>query len=321
VVSAESRRGRRIVGNLDRGTDLLEGLRAVCRKHNVRSGELRAVGNLESAEIAAYDPARRAWGAARAVTGGALELLSLIGNISERDGATVLSAKVTLLRQREGSSEVVGGQLMRARVFSLEFVIEAFDDVILRRGLDPATGLQSWRDALAETAPAANDVIAAARAPVPVPVPAPPPPPATRPDTIVAPPPPPAPRVPPPAANPFDRPLAKPGDKTSWADVMAASAAAASPGPPRPSPPVPPPPPPRREASEPDHEEHEELVAGDIILHPKFGRCEVERIEGGNEFAHVRLRNGRVVRLSLDVLTLRKQGMENGQRVFAAQIS
>jgi hypothetical protein len=77
-----------------------------------------------------------------------------------------------------------------------------------------------------------------------------------------------------------------------------------------------------RRAPEPSSEDDEDiqLAAGDVIVHPKFRRCVVQRVEGNNEFVQVRLRNGRVVRLSLDVLRLTPQGTENGQRVFAVSI-
>ncbi len=84
----------------------------------------------------------------------------------------------------------------------------------------------------------------------------------------------------------------------SWADVAAVSAAAEPAGDPAPS--------------------DEPLRPGDVIEHPKFGRCEVERIEGDAEFAQVRLRNQRLVRLSLDVLTLVRDGDEGKSRRFRA---
>ena len=60
------------------------------------------------------------------------------------------------------------------------------------------------------------------------------------------------------------------------------------------------------------------IRAGDVINHSKFGRCDVERVEGDQEFAQVRLRNGRLVRLSLDVLQLKRDGMEDGKRRWLA---
>ena len=44
------------------------------------------------------------------------------------------------------------------------------------------------------------------------------------------------------------------------------------------------------------------------------------RIEGAYEFAHVRLKNGRLVRLSLDVLKVSPAGSEGGRRVYKARV-
>ncbi len=52
------------------------------------------------------------------------------------------------------------------------------------------------------------------------------------------------------------------------------------------------------------------------VDHPKFGRCQVERVEGDSEFLSVRLRNQRLIRLSLDVLNLAPAGHSDGHRLF-----
>jgi hypothetical protein len=61
-----------------------------------------------------------------------------------------------------------------------------------------------------------------------------------------------------------------------------------------------------------------QVKPGDLIDHPKFGRVQVERVEGDNEFVSARLRNQRLIRLSLDVLTLIPAGTENGHNLFRA---
>jgi predicted DNA-binding protein with PD1-like motif len=259
MLVCESRSGRRIVGSLDRGVTLADALLDVCRERGVRCAEVRGLGSLEAVEVAAYDQERRAWRPSRTFTGD-LEIVNLTGNVSERGGKLALHAHVTLMRDRDNGVELLGGHLVTARVFALEFVIDAFDDVILRRGeSDRATGLTLWNEAI--------PLGAAAPAP-----PAPPPPPAA-----------------PPAAP-------------SWGDVAAASA--------RRPPPV----------EEEEDETDDSLEPGDILHHPTFGRCEVQRIEGSYEFAHVRLRNGRLVRLSLDILKVARAGEEGGQRAFKARI-
>jgi hypothetical protein len=93
--------------------------------------------------------------------------------------------------------------------------------------------------------------------------------------------------------------------------------AAASQQKPAPAPPPLATPPPRH-----DDEEHDDaLQPGDVLVHPTFGRCEVQRIEGSYEFAHIRLRNGRLVRLSLDVIKVSPAGQEDGKRVFRARVA
>src|SRR5262249_48824538 len=148
VILTESRSGRRIVGRLDRGASLHDALLDVCRQRGVRTGEVRAVGSLESVEVAEYDQARRAWKPGRSFAGG-MEILSLSGNVSERGGQLVLHAPAALMRERDNGVEVLGGPVLAARVFALEFVIDAFDDLLLRRGLDAATGLPLWNEAIA----------------------------------------------------------------------------------------------------------------------------------------------------------------------------
>jgi uncharacterized protein len=283
MLVAESRRGRRIVGRLDRGQDLFAALTAVCRDHHVRAGELRALGSLESAEVAEYDQTGKRWKPARVLGGGGLELLSLTGNVSERDGHLVLQASVSLMRDRDSGVELLGGHLVAARVFALEFVIDSWDDVILRRAADTATGLALWNQALEVATPAAVE------APAPRPAAAPPASPPQDESPVL-----------PPRFEPV-LPKASISSSPSWTQVADASARKG----------------PVAAPDEPD----DALQAGDILLHPTFGRCEVQRIEGSNEFAHVRLKNGRTVRLSLDVLRVTLSGDENGRRLFKARVS
>jgi hypothetical protein len=99
---------------------------------------------------------------------------------------------------------------------------------------------------------------------------------------------------------PFEAPA-----RTSWQDVVTAS----EPRAPRTEPELPP-----LELPE----EEVRVAAGDLIDHPKFGRCVVERVEGDYEFVSARLRNQRLIRLSLDVLTLLPAGEDGGKRLFRA---
>jgi predicted DNA-binding protein with PD1-like motif len=268
VIVAESRRVRRLVGRLDKGSDVLDGIAEVCRAYQVRAAEVRAIGSLEQVVLCEYDQRARQYRPGRRFDA-QFEIVNLSGNVSEKDGKLYVHAKTSLSRERDNGIELVGGQLQSGRVFAVEFVMDVFDDLILRRSPDAQTGLQLWREAisLAGEQPAAQ-------APADSPA---------------------KPYV------PFDAPA-----KTSWDDVMAASDAR----------PAPPPPVVADEPALPQEEVR--VTAGDLIDHPKFGRCVVERVEGDYEFVSARLRNQRLIRLSLDVLTLVPAGEDAGKRLFKA---
>ena len=72
------------------------------------------------------------------------------------------------------------------------------------------------------------------------------------------------------------------------------------------------------EEAAPSSSEPVNVRPGDFIDHPKFGRCAVERVDGDQEFVTARLRNQRLIRLSLDVLTLIPAGQAEGKNLFRA---
>jgi predicted DNA-binding protein with PD1-like motif len=276
VIVAESRRGRRLVGRLDRGVELVAALLDVCRSHGVHSGEVRAFGSVEEVELREFDQRGRAWRAPRRFAS-AFTIVQLTASLAEHDGRPHLEATCTLSRERDNGIELLGGQLVRARVYAVEFVIEAFDDLLLRRSMDAATGMLLLTEAIASGGGPAPQ----AEAPAPViPFEAPP-----------------RGRIASPAA------LSVEEAAPSWSEVAARSAV-------QPEPVL-------ADEAEPEAP----LRAGDVIDHPRFGRCEVERIEGDMEYAQVRLRNARLVRLSLDVLQLVRDGSDAaGHRLYRAQV-
>jgi predicted DNA-binding protein with PD1-like motif len=109
--------------------------------------------------------------------------------------------------------------------------------------------------------------------------------------------------------DPKPAPTFDPPARTTWSEVAAASAARRDLAPaPEDETAVSPPP--------PVVEVH--IQAGDFIDHPQFGRVLVERVDGDQEFVSARLRNQRLIRLSLEVLTLIPAGQENGRNLFRA---
>ena len=291
MLSAESERGRRIIGRLDKGTDLLVGIAEVCKKHRVRTATLSGLGALERLEVSEYDQRNRVYKPSRAFEG-VFEVLNVTGNVSDRDNKPFVHAHVTVSRERDNGIEVLGGHLLAARVFAFEFVLEVMDDLVLKRTADQTTGLHLWSEAIsfepdAEAArqlPAWNEGnTTPAKSSTST---------LTSPSTTTT-----------PSTSTSTTPStststpSKPND--AWARVIAVSSAQPAPA-----------------AAEADTR----VRPGDLIDHPKFQRCVVERVEGDYEFVQVRLSNRRLVRLSLDVLSFVQTGTEGKARVFKAKL-
>jgi predicted DNA-binding protein with PD1-like motif len=260
VIVAESSRTRRVVGRLDRDSDLIAQLTDLCRERGVRAGELRVVGTVADPTLGQ----RR--------LDGTFELVTFACALLARTETPSLQAAVTLARE---DGALVGGRLVAARVVACEFVLDVFEDVVL--------------EAPAEAKPVMPVAPVAVPTPLPVPVP-----------------------LPVPEAKPV--PMFDPPAKTSWSDVMRASeqkptstaAAAVEDAVADADEPLPP------------SDEAVHVRVGDFIDHPKFGRVAVERVDSDQEYVTARLRNQRLIRLSLDVLTLIPAGQAEGKNLFRA---
>jgi predicted DNA-binding protein with PD1-like motif len=146
MLIGEARTHRVLLVRLDRGDDLHERLLEVARQRNVRCAWICGLGAFEEAELVEYDQARKRYRASQTQRG-AMEVLSLQGNLSDKDGAPFLHLHVALSREREDQArriEALGGHLVRGRVFALELTLECYDDLRLIRLQDDATGLGLW---------------------------------------------------------------------------------------------------------------------------------------------------------------------------------
>jgi predicted DNA-binding protein with PD1-like motif len=160
----ESRRSRRIIGQLTRGQDLYRSLLAVCQERGVRCAQVQVQGVVDEVELACYEPESRAMGKSRRLRG-ALQLLSATGIVAEHKGQLHLELSVVASRHRDNGIEVVGGVCEAARVVSCQFVMESLEDLLLRRGLDRSTGLVALQQAFSAADASAEEEEAPLREP------------------------------------------------------------------------------------------------------------------------------------------------------------
>ncbi len=128
------------MGKLSHGSDVLEELTAVCRRENIRLGRVEALGAVQRARLGFYDQEKRAYRYLELAQH--LEITSLVGNVSLKDGQPMVHAHVTLA---DGEGKAYGGHLASGTVvFACEFVLEAFEGPTLERVPDETTGLPLW---------------------------------------------------------------------------------------------------------------------------------------------------------------------------------
>ncbi len=128
-------------GSLDRGADILEGLVGVMKQNQISAGIISGIGAVTEARLAYYHQETKTY--EEKSFPGHMEIVSLRGNISIKDGA-VFPHLHAVLSRRDFSA--VGGHLLpKTRVFAFEFEILPFRGEPFVRGFDETTGLFLWK--------------------------------------------------------------------------------------------------------------------------------------------------------------------------------
>jgi uncharacterized protein len=133
--------GRFLMGRLKKGDDLLGALERICRDKRIVLGEVRALGAVTCARVGFYDQAARQYLFHEFKE--PLEILSLVGNVSLKDGRPFVHAHVTLSGEK---GDALGGHLAEGtEVFACEYTIrELTCEKWLERAYDEETGLFLW---------------------------------------------------------------------------------------------------------------------------------------------------------------------------------
>lgn len=140
--SVETHSSRKIVGRVHRGSGLQDAFHKLVEEHGLRSAWVSAIGAFEWIELTEYNQADQCYEEARRFE--RCELLSMQGNLSNRDGEPFWHLHATVSLREDGRDVTYGGHLIDGSVFALEFRIDCFDELDLQRAADDATGLQLW---------------------------------------------------------------------------------------------------------------------------------------------------------------------------------
>lgn len=290
MIHQTSYRARRIVGQLSPGEDIVGALTQLCQEESIEAGELHVMGALRSAELARFDPERKDYHVAH--TCEAAEIVRLDGTVATIGGQVVLRLSALLTAAGPFGDQFIAGQVRDATAEACEFILEAFEDMRMVRGKDAKTGrtILSAIDhvRIATPAPAAASPAAPA------------------------------------AASDAQAPESEPA-KMSWGEAIRASEEVSS----RPTPSKP-----QTSIFDEPEEDPEEIYAnvsdgpieempemkpGDVLDHPKLGRCRIMKVED-EEYAHIRLPRGKISKLVLEIFEIEYKGTDHGRNVFSLRM-
>jgi predicted DNA-binding protein with PD1-like motif len=147
VISGEAKHTRVVMGRLELGEPVVDGLVQLARFEKIDAGFVRAQGSIEEIELLRYDAALRRYVPLASAGGvdGPWELVSLQGSVSLLRGQPDVRAWAVIAGAPGGVPQVLAGLLRGARAIYVEFAVDVCDDGDLERRDDPVTGLPLWR--------------------------------------------------------------------------------------------------------------------------------------------------------------------------------
>ncbi|MBN2359078.1 MAG: DNA-binding protein [Deltaproteobacteria bacterium] len=123
---------------LERGGSVLDEIAAFCRDRGVGAAWLTGLGAVEKVELGYYDLDARCYQRTR--LDGSHELISLVGNVAQVDGAPFVHAHAAL---GDRDCRLRAGHLFAATVAAtVELQLQPLTGAAVDRRLDPATGLK-----------------------------------------------------------------------------------------------------------------------------------------------------------------------------------
>lgn len=131
--------GNTCVVRIDAGEDLMEKMKEVCEKEQIRLGRVEAIGAADQGVIGVFDLEKREYYPEKIDE--FMEITSLNGNITTMEGKTYLHLHATLADQRHA---VHGGHVLEMRIgATCEMFITVLDGEVNRQK-DDRLGINLW---------------------------------------------------------------------------------------------------------------------------------------------------------------------------------
>ncbi|HSH35512.1 PPC domain-containing DNA-binding protein [Schnuerera sp.] len=132
--------GSKYVVRLEKGEEVVESIKALCEKEEIKLGTITGIGAVNKAVIGLFETSTKEYHS-KELTGD-MEITSLLGNISQMDGEVYLHLHITLA---DHNYNVHGGHLTSAVISATgEIIIDTIEGVVDRE-FDEEVGLNLFK--------------------------------------------------------------------------------------------------------------------------------------------------------------------------------
>jgi len=139
--SFEFKPGRRFLGRLPHGKDLITSIEDFCKASSIQMATFSVIGAVSSATLGAYDQKQQVY--ATFTQEEPHEIVSCTGNVSLLDEKPVVHAHI-VLGNLEGKT--IGGHVFSETIiYAAEIDLQELTGTPLERAYDDTTGLMLWK--------------------------------------------------------------------------------------------------------------------------------------------------------------------------------
>jgi len=140
LICSEFKLGRRFVGRLPHGKDLITSIEDFCKASSIQMATFSVIGAVSSATLGAYDQKQQVY--ATFTQEEPLEVVTCTGNISLMDENPVVHAHI-VLANLEGKT-MAGHLFSETILYAGEIDLQELTGKPLKRAYDDTTGLMLW---------------------------------------------------------------------------------------------------------------------------------------------------------------------------------
>ena len=132
--------GNHYVMRVDRGEEVLEQVEALCKKEQIKAGSVVGLGATNRVVVGLFDTVSKVYHKTELT--GPMEITSMVGNISTKDGETYLHFHVNVCNEQ---MQVMGGHMNACYVSATAELTITQLDTVIERQMSEEIGLNLYR--------------------------------------------------------------------------------------------------------------------------------------------------------------------------------